>query len=380
MHLRRALDALRVLDRQLLLDTAIAALLTVVSLLALGVRTRAEQIPDPGVWAVVLILAINLPLAFRRRYPTWLNLAVGALSALYGASPFPDLVTPVPLGGVLALYTLVAWSSRVFSVAVGVLTAISVLVVALLPQTNSDVVDFSFTSMLLASAWVLGDSARVRRAYAAEQARNAVAAERARIARDLHDVIAHHVTMMVVQAEAGPLSVEREPARAAGTFDRIGDIGRQALADMRRMLGVLRDDDETPEPLRPQPGVLDLPELIEQVRGTGVPVSYTVAGDPVELDPGADVSAYRIVQEALTNAMKHAEGAQVRVTLEYGRAELRIDVHNDDSAAIPSAAGRGYGLTGMGERARLFGGDLSAGPDPSGGFTVSARLPIGDAR
>lgn len=364
-------------DRPLLVDTAIAVLLTVVSLLALGVRTRAEHIPDPGPWAVVLILAINLPLAFRRRYPTWLNLAVGALSAVYGASPFPDLVTPVPLGGVLALYTLAAMSSRVISVVVGVLTGVSVVVVALMPQTNSDVVDFSFTAMLLGSAWVLGDSARVRRAYAAEQARNAVAAERARIARDLHDVIAHHVTMMVVQAEAGP--VERDPARAAGTFDRIGDIGRQALADMRRMLGVLRSDNDPPDPLRPQFGIDALPELIEQVRGTGVDVSYTVEGDPVQLDPGADVSAYRIVQEALTNAMKHAEGAQVRVTMAYDRAELRIDVHNDDSAAIPTT-GRGYGLTGMGERVRLFGGQLRAGPDPSGGFTVRARLPTGETR
>jgi signal transduction histidine kinase len=371
---------LRALDRQLLADTAIAVLLTVVSLLALGVQTRVERIADPGVWAIVLILLINLPLALRRRYPTWLNLAVGALSAVYGASPYPDLVTPVPLGGVLALYTFVAWCDRAFAVVVGVLTGISVVVVALLPQTNSDVVDFSFTAMLLASAWVLGDSARVRRAYAAELARNAVAAERARIARDLHDVIAHHVTMMVVQAEAGPLAVERDAARAARTFDTISDIGRQALGDMRRMLGVLRNDDETPDAgLRPQPGVDALPELIEQVRGAGVDVSYTVEGDPVELDPGADVSAYRIVQEALTNAMKHADGAPVRVRLQYDREELRIDVHNDDSPAAAST-GHGYGLTGMRERAQLFGGELAAAPDPAGGYTVSARLPIGDTR
>jgi signal transduction histidine kinase len=376
-------------------DGLLGVLLAVVSLIALVFQARAEHLPRPGLLAVALVLLINLPLAWRRRRPFGVNLAIGALSAIYGATPFPDLVTPVPLGGVVALYSFVAWCDRRNAVIVGVLTGVSVVIVAWLPGTNSDLVDFSFTALLLAGAWVLGDSARIRRAYTTElearaawlarerdfEAGRAVTAERARIARELHDVIAHHVSMMVVQAEAGPVAAERDGPGAAGAFDTIAGIGRQALVEMRRLLGVLREETGRPEPsLAPQPGVAQLPGLVEQVRQAGLEAGLEVEGEPLPLPAGVDLSAYRIVQEALTNAVKHAGRARVRVRVRYCDQDLRIEVRDDGAgqAGPPGEDGEpGHGLIGMRERVHLFGGELTAGPGPHGGFTVAARLPIG---
>src|SRR6266540_343188 len=345
--------------------------------------------------AVVLVLLVNLPLAWRRRHPLGVGAAVGLASVAYGISPLPDLVTPVPLGGVVALYSMVAYCRRWEAVIAGVASGVAVLVIALLPETNTDLLDFSFTTLLLASAWVLGDSARVRRAYTAElevraawlarerdlQAQRAVTAERARIARELHDVIAHHVSMMVVQAEAGPVLVDRgDPAGQTRAFDTISTVGRQALVEMRRLLGVLRSEGGEPAPsLAPQPGVAQLPSLVEQVREAGLAVELVVEGEPVPLPPGVDLSAYRIVQEALTNTIKHAGPGRVRVLVRYAERDLHIEVCDDGRGApVAGRDGRpGHGLIGMRERAHLFGGELAAGPGPRGGFTVAARLPIG---
>jgi signal transduction histidine kinase len=378
-------------------DGLLAVLLAVVSLIALVFQARIEHMPPPGPLAVAFVLLLSLPLAWRRRHPLGVNLAVGALSAVYGAAPLPDLVTPVPLGGVVAMYTLVAWCDFRTAVIVGVVTGISVVTVAWLPETNTDLLDFSFTTLLLAGAWVLGYSAQIRRAYTAElearaallarerdfEARRAVTAERARIARELHDVIAHHVSMMVVQAEAGPVAAERDPPRAVRAFATIADIGREALVEMRRLLGVLRSETgELGVNLAPQPGVAQLPILVEQTREAGLEVELTVEGEPVSLPGGVDLSAYRIVQEALTNAVKHSGQWRARVLVSYGVQDLRIEVRNDGRDAKAGAGGDGkpgYGLIGMRERVNLFGGELTAGPDQHGGFTVAARLPTGGA-
>jgi signal transduction histidine kinase len=379
-------------------DALLGALLAVVSLIALVFQASNEHLPRPGPAAVALVLAGSLPLSWRRRHPLGANLAVGAAAVAYGIAPFPDLVTPVPLGGVVALYSGVAWCDRRTAVIVGVVSALAVVAVALLPGTETDLLDFSFTALLLASAWVLGDSTRVRRAYTAElearaallarerdlEAQRAVAAERARIARELHDVIAHHVSMMVVQAEAGPVLVERgDAAGQARAFDTISGVGRQALVEMRRLLGVLRQEGGEPPPsLEPQPGVAQLPGLVDQVREAGLAVELAVEGEPVPLPPGVDLSAYRIVQEALTNAIRHAGPSTVRVLVRYAGDDLRIEVRDDgrgrDGAPGHAARpGTGHGLIGMRERVHLFGGELTAGPGPDGGFTVAARLPIG---
>ncbi|MEV4476161.1 histidine kinase [Nonomuraea sp. NPDC049504] len=398
-------------------DGALAVLLAVISLIALFVRAPIEHMPPPGPLAVLLVLLVTLPLTWRRRHPLWINLGVGAASAVYGASPYPDLVTPVALGGVVALYTMVAWCGRTVSIVVGVLTGLSVAVVSLVPATDSDLLDVAFTTLLLAGAWVLGDSARIRRAYTAElearaellarerdfQARRAVAAERARIARELHDVVTHHVSMMVVQAEAGPVLAERDGEAAERTFDTIAGIGRQAMTEMRRLLGVLRDEDPPEEgpagegAFAPQPGLAQVPDLIDQARRAGVRAELQMDGRSWSLPAGVDLSAYRIVQEALTNVVKHAAGARVRVRVRHTDRDLHIEVHNEGSpTGIGSDGGTerdgrvsngedrdgsaGQGLIGMRERVHLFGGELTAGARSGGGFAVIARLPIGGPR
>ncbi|GII32390.1 two-component sensor histidine kinase [Planotetraspora mira] len=388
--------------RPLIADALLAVLLAVVSLIALFSQSRAEHMPAPGPLAVAFVLLINLPLAWRRAYPLGINLAIGAASAAYGATALPDLVTPVPLAGVVAVYGVAAWCGRRASMIVGVLTAISIVVITVLPATDSDFLDFTFGALLLGSAWVLGDSARIRRVHTADlearaiwlarerdfEARRAVTAERARIARELHDVVAHHVSMMVVQAEAGPVAAEHDARGSVRAFDTIAETGRRALVEMRRLLSVLREETDGPEPaLVPQPGVAELPDLVEQVRQAGLPATLDIEGEPVPLYAGVDLSAYRIVQEALTNAVKHAGKVPVRVHLRYSGQELRIEVRDDGHAAGAARAGRddggpngGNGLIGMRERAHLFGGELTAGPDPEGGFTVRARLPLESTR
>jgi signal transduction histidine kinase len=375
-------------------DALLSVLLAVVSLLALVFQARDEHMPRPGALAVGLVLLINLPLVWRRRHPLGANVTSGLASVAYGIAPFPDLVTPVALGGVVAFYSAVAYCSRRVAMIAGVATGLSVALVALLPATNTDLLDFTFTTLLLGSAGVLGHSARLRRAYTTElearaawlarerdyEAQRAVTAERARIARELHDVIAHHVSMMVVQAEAGAVVVERDAVGAARAFDTIAGIGRQALVEMRRLLGVLRSEVSEPTPsLAPQPGVAELSSLVDQVRQAGLQADLVVEGEPAPLPPGVDLSAYRIVQEALTNVVKHAGPSRVRVLVRYGEGDLRIEVRDDGPGAAPAGGNGepGHGLIGMWERVHLFGGELTAAPSPEGGFTVAARLPIG---
>jgi signal transduction histidine kinase len=238
-------------------------------------------------------------------------------------------------------------------------------------------------------AWLLGAYLRTRRLYVAglseraeraerereEQAEAAVASERARIARELHDIIAHSVSVMVVQAEAADEMLDRDrPDRARAPVWRIQETGRAALTDMRRMLGILREPDSRPA-LMPQPGIANLELLITQVRESGLPVALEVVGQPAPLTPGIDLSAYRIVQEALTNALKYAGPAHARVAVRYAAGALELEV-SDDGAGPPHGTGGGQGLVGMRERVALFGGQLEAGPAPGGGYVVRARLPL----
>jgi signal transduction histidine kinase len=371
-------------------DTLLALLLAGVSMVPLWLGTSQDQHRPPSPLAIALVLLINLPLAWRRRHPRAIGALVGATAIGYGIAPYPDLGVPVPLGALVAFYTAMAYSPRRSATLIAASACAVGLVGMLLPETDADAVDFAFVALLLGATWALGDSARTRRAYTAElearaarlererelEASRAAAEERARIARELHDVIAHHVSMMVVQAEAGPVVVERDPGRAGQAFDSIGAIGRQALAEMRRLLGVLRSDDDHSGPsLGPQPGLDQLPVLVEQVRQAGLEARLEVQGEPRPLPPGMDLSAYRIVQEALTNAVRHAGPSTARVVVRYGDTDLRLEVRDDGIGPRPGN-GSGHGLVGMRERVNLFGGELDAGPRPDGGFAVAARLPL----
>ena len=213
-----------------------------------------------------------------------------------------------------------------------------------------------------------------------EQTRRASDEQRTRLARELHDVVAHSVSVMTVQAAAARRVMQRAPGEAADAVEAIERTGREALAEMRRMVAVLRPRDEE-EPLAPQPGVDDLAALIGQMESTGLSVDMRVEGRPRALPPSLDLSAYRIVQEALTNVLKHAGPVRTEVVLRYGGRDIEIEVSDDGALAhAPSQApGAGHGLSGMRERAALFGGELSVGRRPEGGFCVRARLPVESA-
>jgi len=272
-------------------------------------------------------------------------------------------------------------------------------------------------SLLAAGAlWFVGDSVRERRRYLAEEAaqheeqearrqqqeaqrqqqeaergRLAVREERVRIARELHDVVAHTLSVVTFQAGVGRRIGAARPAEALLALRAVEVTGRGALEELRRILGLLRDDDGEGPSLAPAPGVGDLEELAATVRAAGIPVTLAVAGEVAALPPAASLTAYRIVQEALTNVVKHAPGAQASVQLRTGRDGVLITVADDGSgpagdrpgsAAVPTAGpfrpgeGAGHGLVGMRERAAAFGGTLEAGPAPGGGFRVSAWLPL----
>jgi signal transduction histidine kinase len=243
--------------------------------------------------------------------------------------------------------------------------------------------DFPWIGALLAAPGVLGIAfgARTRSLRAAEararelelERREAVAAERSRIARELHDVIAHSVSVMTVQAGAAEEMLRVDPARALEPVRAVQATGRQALVEMKRLVGVLREGDDELG-LAPQPGLADVERLVAQVREAGLGVELRIEGSPRPLPLGVDLSAYRVVQEALTNALKHARGAAAVVTIRYGEHDLTVEV-TDDGTPVETAAG-GHGLVGMRERVGIFGGTFDAGPRETGGFAVRALLPL----
>lgn len=250
--------------------------------------------------------------------------------------------------------------------------------------------------LVLGLAFAIGDGVRSRRAHlrtlekrAADLEREqhqrvalAMAAERARITRELHDVVAHGLSVMVVQAQGGRAALRRHPDNTADALDNIITTGRTSLAEMRRLLTLVRRNPADDPQLVPVPGVAALPELIDRVRGSGTPVAFAVEGEPVPLTIGVDLTAYRVVQEALTNTIAHAgQGASATVFLRYGPGELVIDVSDDGACGAPRPSpreGEGNGLRGIAERVGLLHGEFAAGPSPAGGFKVSVRLPLKD--
>jgi signal transduction histidine kinase len=245
--------------------------------------------------------------------------------------------------------------------------------------------------LVLVLAFAIGTSVRNRREHlrtleqrAADLERErdqraalATAAERARISRELHDVVAHGLSVIVVQAQGAAAALERHPERTATALRAVIATGRDSLAEMRRLLGVARRDPAEDPQRAPQPGLGALPALVDQVRAAGTPVTLRVDGDPVALPAGLDLSVYRIVQEALTNTIQHAgTGARATVALGFAPDELRIEVTDDGTGPAPSAPGKGNGLRGIAERVSLFGGQLVTGPAEGGGFRVCAALPL----
>ena len=253
---------------------------------------------------------------------------------------------------------------------------------------NGKVGDFIWDAITFTIAWIIGfavgekyrevDEAKERAAAAErereERARRAVADERARIARELHDVVGHSVSVMTVQASAVRRLLEPDQERVGEALQVVEQTGREALAEMRRMVGVLRHAEEAPA-LAPQPSLEEIERLVQHARDRGLPVELSIEGDPVELPTGIDLTAYRLVQEGLTNAIKHARAQQAEVVIRYENGHVELMV-SDDGPGGGDGGGSGHGLVGMQERVHVYGGELEAGPRPEGGFRLRARLPV----
>ena len=310
----------------------------VIVVLALAAQVEAWLDPTqkPRIVTALFALFWTLPLLLRRRFP------VGA---------------PIFVFGVLAAETLLPREVVTSSQATGLAVVAAFAVAGALGARAQRAADLEERAE------------RLERTHA-----EAVAGERATIARELHDVIAHSVSVMTVQAGAARVLLDEDrPERARESLLAVEETGRQALGEMRRLLGILRGDDHDTR-LAPQPGIAEIEGLAEQVRAAGLPVEVVVEGEPRPLPPGADLAAYRVVQEALTNALKHAGAARAEVSIRYGRTALDLAVTNDGRVRRNGRVG--HGLVGMRERVALYGGDFEAGPREAGGYAVRASLPM----
>jgi signal transduction histidine kinase len=346
--------------------------------------------PEGPLWFDVLaLLAIILPLLARRRFPFGAPAAMGVAAA---ATSFVDK-TVVPFDGVtfvvgcVALFLVGSLPDRSQAVA-GLVAAEGVLAVVVHNGPGTHVGDFVVATIIFGIVWAIAfgvgrksveaDEAKERADRAElereQRAHGAVADERARIARELHDVVGHSVSVMTVQASAVRRLLKPEQERERQALLIVEQTGREALAEMRRMVGVLRRPEEAPA-LAPQPSLEHLERLIESAREAGLPVDLRVKGEAVQLPAGVDLTAYRLVQEGLTNALKHADASRAEVLVNYGEGHIEVTV-SDDGRGVGNGDGGGHGLVGMRERVSVYGGELDAGPRPGGGYRLRARLPV----
>jgi signal transduction histidine kinase len=389
-------------------DLALALALAIYNVGSLIPETKQLQLPYV---AFLLVVLQALPLAWRRRWPVAVYFAVGAPRTIYDQLGLN--FAPIPLGPAIAYYTIMDRSSTRVRAVISAVTLVGIARSQLLPGHNEPY-DFFVVVLQFVVAGTLGILSRTRRAYVQEveawaehaeterarQVALAAAEERARIARELHDVVAHHVSLMAVQSEAAAALLPGRPAEASKSVEIIGRTAREALTELRRLLGVLRgpagvDGRATTVP---SPSIGQLDHVLGQVRQAGIAVNLRVEGSPSKLPPGVDLAAYRIVQEALTNTVKHSGACEAAVTVSYepgyvtvsvtdtGHGAVAITVDGKANRARSRAAAReggaprladsgGFGLAGIAERVASCGGKLTVGPGDAGGFAVTARLP-----
>jgi signal transduction histidine kinase len=346
--------------------------------------------PRGPLWFDVLaVLATMAPLLARRRFPVGALLAVGvavASSSFVDGRLQPDAFVSFLVG--LAVCVLFGMRPGLSVSAAGLAFVMGVAAIVTHNDPKGKIGDFVWTFVTFTIAWIVGfavggkfrevDEAKERAARAErereEQARLAVSEERARIARELHDVVGHSVSVMTVQASAVRRLLEPDQDKEREALLVVEQTGREALAEMRRMVGVLRRPEEAPA-LAPQPTLEQLERLIEKAREAGLPVELRVEGEPVQLSAGADLTAYRLVQEGLTNALKHARAAHAEVLVRYSDGHVELTVSDDGPGGGDGDKG-GHGLVGMRERVSVYGGELEAGPRPEGGYRLRARLPV----
>jgi signal transduction histidine kinase len=357
----------------------------------------ARHYHQPDALNAAIVAAMVGALVLRRKTPLSALAGIIAGEAVlgvldYAASP-ADLIAFL-----IAVYSVAAHRPLARSAIGGVAAAIAFAALIFSYPVDVNPVEYVTNMALLIGVWWLGRGLRLRRAYLAEledraqrlervregDARTARVEERARIARELHDVVAHHVSVMTVQAGAARRILDRDPVSAREAMSTIEGLGRTALSEMRRIVGVLRterDPVHTGRELAPQPGLHDIGGLIDRVRETGLMVQLWIEGEPRTLSPGVDLAVYRLVQEALTNTLKHA-GPQARawVRIHYAGQGVNVEIEDDGRGAAAGLPGNGdssgHGLVGMRERVSLYGGELRIGPRSGGGFEVRARFPL----
>jgi signal transduction histidine kinase len=344
-------------------------------------------------FALPAIVVVVLPLLARRRYPFAAPVSVWLLAA---AISFVDGNLIASTGAVLlagmAAAFLTGGLDDAVEARIGLACVVAGAAIVVSNQPGHTPGDFVFTPSLFAIAWLAGfalrqraaqtEAAEARAAYSERErevaARIAVAEERARIAREMHDIVAHAVSVMVLHVGAVRHHLPDTMTEDREALERVERAGRSALAEMRRLLGAMRHDGEDLE-LAPQPGLDRLDALLEEVGRAGLPVRLHLDGDAVALPRAIDLSAYRIIQEGLTNALKHAGASRADVTVRYHPSELQIEVR-DDGRGVVVGDGRGHGLVGVAERVKIYGGEMRAGASAGGGFVLGTRLPLGRDR
>jgi signal transduction histidine kinase len=342
-----------------------------------------DFMPTTSLWFLVPASVLALaPLLARRRFP--FGAPVTSLAVIAGVSFFEENFAPASF----AIFMTVIVSAFLLGMAperrqalAGIPIVVATVAIVIRNHPSDGLEEFVFITLILGCAWAAGFAlaskladVHARQLHVEETAKLAVSEERNRITRELHDVLAHSVSVMTVQASAVRRRLTPEQEREREALLTVEETGRQALAEMRRLVGIMRTEEESVA-LAPQPGLGTLPALVDQVRQSGLPVELKVEGDPVTLPPSVDLSAYRIVQEALTNTLKHAGPARAWGAVRYEGDDVEIEVENDgrnDSAGD----GAGHGLVGMRERVAMCGGELHSGPRPGGGYRISARLPV----
>ena len=359
---------------------------------ALGLWFLLEAAPETedGLARFAIVAGLTAPLALRRRAPLVVFGAMSLVAFLQWL--FLSAEYNAGLALIVAFYAVAAHEPRRWGVAAAAaILELGVLLAAIKYWGDALLSGFVVLSALVVAAGALGVYMRTRRQHVAalqeradqlererdQQARLATAAERARIAREMHDVVAHNLSVMIALADGARLTAAQDPSKAERAMGAVSSTGREALEEMRRLLGVLRDDEQADALLAPQPGIAALDGLLEQVRGAGLATRLTRTGTPAPVGPGTQLALYRLVQEALTNTLKHARGASsAEVRLHYGAGDLSLEVIDDGAPAAAPARNGGHGLAGMRERAAAYGGDVEAGPRRDGGWRVRARIPL----
>jgi signal transduction histidine kinase len=373
-------------------DPALALVLAVAALIDLAHDPVGWGGSGPG--QVLLALAVTLPLAWRARFPVAavavVNVASGLLLVL--AAPHQPAFEPF-VAVVVAFYSLGAHTpARRSLVVLAAMFALGIPFTIVADGRGASTGNLLSPIAFLLGAWAVGRIIRGRRLRTLEletltreleaqrdlQAQAAVAIERGRIARELHDVVAHNVSMMVVQAGAAERVLEGAHPDVRAALAAIANTGRETVDEMRTLLGVLRTNEDGLA-LNPQPGLADLDQLVRNVRDAGLPVEVRIEGTPSKLPPPLDLSAYRIVQEALTNTLKHAGPASAEVAVRYRQGSVELEICDTGGGSNGNGLGTGNGLVGMRERVAMFGGELETVRRDEGGFSVRARLPLGAA-